>query len=84
MYKSVEHNIENSDLGKDVPKAMDADKFANRLVKDILHRKKGRVWRGNLAHVVKWTISLLPGATFDGLISKGRGLDELAKVNRQV
>ncbi|MCJ1475065.1 hypothetical protein MMC13_003725 [Lambiella insularis] len=82
MYKAVEQNIRDSDLGKDVPKAMDANKFADRLVKDILRKKKGRVWRGNLAHVVKWTSSLLPGGVFDGLISKGRGLDRLAKAEK--
>ncbi|MCJ1392998.1 hypothetical protein MMC18_005870 [Xylographa bjoerkii] len=82
MYKSVEQNITDSDLGKDVPKAMEPEVFAKRLVEDILHRKKGLVWRGNMAHVVKWTKSLLPGAVFDGLITNGRGLDKLAKANQ--
>ncbi|MCJ1401459.1 hypothetical protein MMC11_004672 [Xylographa trunciseda] len=82
MYKSVEQNINDSDLGKDVPKAMEPEVFANRLVKDILHRKKGLVWRGNMAHVVKWTKSLLPVEVFDGLITKGRGLDKLANANK--
>ncbi|MCJ1285459.1 hypothetical protein MMC26_004799 [Xylographa opegraphella] len=81
MYKPVEKNINDSDLGKDVPKAMEAEVFANRLVKDILNGKKGLVWRGNMAHVVKWTKSLLPAGVFDGLITKGRGLDQMAKTH---
>ena len=82
MYKSVEEKIKDSDLGKDVPKAMEPEVFARRLVKDILHRKKGLVWRGNMAHVVKWTKALLPRGVFDGLITNGRGLDQLAKAHR--
>ncbi|MCJ1421744.1 hypothetical protein MMC32_008110 [Xylographa parallela] len=82
MYKSVEEKIKDSDLGKDVPKAMEPEVFASRLVKDILHRKKGLVWKGNMAHVVKWTKALLPRGVFDGLITNGRGLDQLAKAHR--
>ena len=82
MYKSVEQNIQDSDLGKDVPKAMEPEVFASRLVKDILRRKKGLIWRGNMAHMVKWTSSLLPSRVFDGLITDGRGLDKLAEENR--
>ncbi|MCJ1382009.1 hypothetical protein MMC17_005121 [Xylographa soralifera] len=84
MYKSVEKNINDSDLGKDVPKAMEPEVFANRLVKDILHGRKGLVWRGNMAHVVKWTKALLPGKVFDRLITNGRGLDKLAKAHKTI
>ena len=82
FYKPIEHFIQESASGKGVPKAMDADVFAKRLVKDVLHRKSGQVWRGNMADVVKWTRTLLPRRVFDGLISDGKGLGELAKAHQ--
>ena len=81
IYKPIEHFIQESATGKGVPKAMDAEMFTKRLVKDILRRRKGQVWRGNMAHVVKWTRLLSPSRVFDGLISDGKGLDELAKAH---
>jgi len=83
MYKLVEQQIREADSGKHVPKGMDPGKFADQLVKDILNGKKGRVWRGNVAHVVKWASSYLPTGIFDGLISDGMGFDELSKMNKK-
>ena len=82
IYKPIEHFIQEAASGKDVPKPMDADVFAKRLIKDILCRRKGQVWRGNMAHVVKLTRLVLPGRVFDGLISNGKGLDELTKAHK--
>ncbi|MCJ1243742.1 hypothetical protein MMC30_000939 [Trapelia coarctata] len=83
MYKPVEQQIREADSGKHVPKGMDPNKFAVQLVKDILNGRKGRVWRGNVAHVVKWASSYLPTGVFDGLISDGMGFDELVKINKK-
>ena len=83
MYKPVEQQIREADSGKHVPKGMDPNKFADQLVKDILSGKKGQVWRGNVAHVVKWASSYLPTGIFDGLISDGMGFDELVKMNKK-
>ena len=82
MYTSVEQQIREANSGKHVPKGMDPNRFADKLVKDVLNGKKGRVWRGNVAHVVKWASSHLPTGVFDGLISDGMGLDELVKLNK--
>jgi len=83
MYKPVEQQVKNAHSGKHVPKGMDPNKFADQLVKDILNGQKGHVWRGNLAHVVKWASSYLPTGIFDGMISDGMGFDELAKMNKK-
>ena len=83
MYKPVEQQIREADSGRHVPKGMDPNKFADLLVKDILNGKKGRVWRGNVAQVVKWASSYLPTGVFDGLISDGMGFEELVKTNKQ-
>ena len=83
MYKPVEQQIREANSGSNVPKGMDPTKFADQLVEDILNGKKGRIWRGNMAHVVKWASSYLPTGVFDGLISDGMGFDELVKMNKK-
>ena len=83
MYKPVEQQIREANSGSNVPKGMDPNKFADQLVEDILNGKKGRIWRGNMAHVVKWASSYLPTGVFDGLISDGMGFDELVKMNKK-
>ena len=43
MYAPVERQIHKVRAGSNMPKAINADKFAEKLVKDILRGKKGRV-----------------------------------------
>ena len=60
MYKAAGSKIADSAAGKLLPKAMDANVFAEQLVKDVLKGHSGLLWRGNHASVVKWMANWLP------------------------
>ncbi|KAF7511585.1 hypothetical protein GJ744_004173 [Endocarpon pusillum] len=79
LYKSIEHYIQDTDSGKNVPKGTNAAVFAEHLVKDVLQGKKGQLWRGNMASMTKWASQCIPWGSLDGMVASGRGVDKLKR-----
>ncbi|MCJ1228207.1 hypothetical protein MMC12_004868 [Toensbergia leucococca] len=77
LYAPIQTKIADAAAGKIYPGGMDVDTFAKRLVSDVLGGSTGRVWRGNVATVVRFISSFLPTFIVDHLILGGQGMDEL-------
>ncbi|KAJ5819282.1 hypothetical protein N7474_004873 [Penicillium riverlandense] len=77
LYQKALPEIQARGLGKDVQsKSMPAD-FAREVVKDILGRATGPVWRGTMAAMVKFMSMFVPTFILDRAMSSGTGLDRL-------
>ena len=77
-YKPIEQQIVES--GQNDPKGSDQTAFANQLVKDILKRKSGFVWRGQMASMTKWVSKWVPSKLLDGMLTSGRGTVALKNI----
>ncbi|KAJ8066463.1 hypothetical protein OCU04_005523 [Sclerotinia nivalis] len=71
LYSKVSKTIETRATGADVKASekMDAAKFANKVVADVLGGANGRTWRGSVASVV-WLMTLLPTYLIDKAMLK--------------
>lgn len=61
-YRSVVDAINDGMQGTDNKKnGMDADVFAEVVVKRVVRGERGRIWAGALSGLVKWTTAWMPG-----------------------
>jgi len=80
LYRPIEHAIVDSDSGKhspEGPEGMNVNVFAEHLVADVLGGKTGQIWRGKMASMTRWVSTWVPWGLLDGMVTKGRGVDEL-------
>jgi 1-acylglycerone phosphate reductase len=76
-YQNVEQIINDQRKGLKKPGSQEVDVMAANLVKDIVARRAGLVWRGGTATVVRFLSWLLPSIIFEYVVNDGRGLDEV-------
>ncbi|KAK9234250.1 hypothetical protein V1525DRAFT_350564 [Lipomyces kononenkoae] len=74
-YVSAEKSIAARARGEDIQDGMTGQKYAERVVNDILQGVYGKVWRGKLASVVRYSSIFLPTYILDRLLLKGSGLE---------
>jgi 1-acylglycerone phosphate reductase len=79
-YHSAIENISAGMTGIDnKEKGTNVDEYAEQVVRDILARKEGMVWRGAMSGMV-WMASLLPTwvmVSFSGVLVRNCGTDEI-------
>ncbi|CAG8959040.1 hypothetical protein HYFRA_00012820, partial [Hymenoscyphus fraxineus] len=78
IYSPIISTLSDTAEGKLDPEMMPAEKYALQVVDDVLKNKSGKVYRGNVASVIR-IISWLPPMLLDGMLSAKKGLAELAK-----
>lgn len=59
--------------------AMEVGVLAEKLVAAIVNEKKGLVWEGALARMVRWMIWLIPG-TLNNMVNKARGVPQVKRL----
>ncbi|KAH8912674.1 NAD(P)-binding protein [Coniochaeta sp. PMI_546] len=75
IFKPAEKHIAKATI----PERMSVDRFAEKVVGDILSGATGRVWRGAFASRVWAIMTFCPQAALDKLVTNNQGLDLLAK-----
>jgi 1-acylglycerone phosphate reductase len=79
-YHPVIENINAGMTGIDnKEKGTNVDEYAEQVVRDILGRKEGMVWRGAMSGMV-WLASLLPTwvmVSFSGALARDNGTNEV-------
>ncbi|KAK9320927.1 hypothetical protein V1517DRAFT_340297 [Lipomyces orientalis] len=74
-YVSVEKSIVARAQGRDIQSGMNAAKYADRVVDDVLRGENGKIWRGKLASIVRYASTYLPTFVLDWLLLQQTGLD---------
>ncbi|THC88371.1 hypothetical protein EYZ11_012181 [Aspergillus tanneri] len=69
-YAAIREIISNWATGRAIPKGASAEEFAESIVDNVLGSSGGLVWKG-------------PNSLADRMVSKGQGLDKLAKSLRE-
>ncbi|KAK9364913.1 hypothetical protein V1509DRAFT_451451 [Lipomyces kononenkoae] len=59
-YIPAEKSIAVRAQGEDIQDGMNAEKYAEMVVNDILQGAYGKIWRGNMASVVRYASMMLP------------------------
>ncbi|KAF1957634.1 NAD(P)-binding protein [Byssothecium circinans] len=79
LFKPAEKEMTVLARGEDEHPRMPVDAFAKKVVDDVLGAATGKVWRGQMASMIYWFTKLAPLFVVDRMISKGTGVDHLAK-----
>jgi 1-acylglycerone phosphate reductase len=77
-YRNVRQIINDQRKGLKKPGSQEVDTMAANLVKDIVARRAGLVWRGGTATVVRY-LSMLPSNLFEYVVNGGRGLNDVCQ-----
>lgn len=77
-YLEIRDAIARWVAGGDRPKGMSPDVFAEKLVKDILSRKRGLIYRGGESSTAAFISRYLPTWIMNYLVCRKTGLEELA------
>jgi 1-acylglycerone phosphate reductase len=71
--------IKDQRKGLEKPGSQEVDVLAANLVKDIVARRAGLVWRGGTATIVRYLSWLLPSTLFEYVVNGGRKLNEVCR-----
>ncbi|KAK9482080.1 hypothetical protein V1527DRAFT_477521 [Lipomyces starkeyi] len=74
-YKPIEARIATRARGEDYQSRMNAQKYAHRVVNDVLQSASGKIYRGKMASIVRYASAYLPTFVLDWLLLKQTGLD---------
>ncbi|KAF2797436.1 NAD(P)-binding protein [Melanomma pulvis-pyrius CBS 109.77] len=77
FYLSIEQTVKARARGEDGYPRMKSGVFAEKVVKDVLGGKTGKVWRGENATTTWLANILLPVSIIDRIVSSGTGLTEM-------
>jgi 1-acylglycerone phosphate reductase len=78
-YQNVQDTIKDQRKGLEKPGSQEVDVLAANLVKDIVARRAGLVWRGGTATIVRYLSWLLPSTLFEYVVNGGRKLNEVCR-----
>jgi 1-acylglycerone phosphate reductase len=78
-YQNIKEVINDQRKGLKKPGSQEVDVMAANLVKDIVARRAGLVWRGGTATIVRYLSWLLPSTLFEYVVNCGRGLNEVCR-----
>ncbi|KAA8641735.1 SDR family oxidoreductase [Aspergillus tanneri] len=82
-YAAIREIISNWATGRAIPKGASAEEFAESIVDNVLGSSGGLVWKGPNSLAVRFVSQWCPAWLLDRMVSKGQGLDKLAKSLRE-
>ncbi|KAI9661446.1 MAG: hypothetical protein M1831_002968 [Alyxoria varia] len=80
LYTSIRDTIAEVARGNKVPTPMDADEFAEALVKKLMKKETtGKLYEGSFAKATKWMASFVPRMISDNFATNNLAMEELKR-----